>query len=115
MKVTTVVASLSLALIAAFASTASAQGVLPRPELPFKGKIGRTYKDSTPDKIPVIQAPAGAPNVLIVLIDDSGFGQWSTFVLRDVRQPGALPRRLDRDLPPRPTAVGDERLLRLRQ
>ena len=58
---------------------ALAQDVLPRPEPPFKGIIGETYKTSTPDKIPLIKAPDGAPNVLIVLIDDSGFGQWSTF------------------------------------
>src|SRR5262245_42923679 len=56
-----------------------AQEVLPRPEPPFKGVIGETYKDSTPEKIPLIKAPDGAPNVLVVLIDDSGFGQWSTF------------------------------------
>jgi arylsulfatase A-like enzyme len=79
MKARTILTSLGLALIAAYASTAAAQGVLPRPEPPFKGKIGKTYKDSTPDKIPVIDAPAGAPNVLVVLIDDAGFGQWSTF------------------------------------
>src|SRR5262249_7970785 len=58
---------------------AFAQDVLPRPEPPFKGVIGQTYKDSKPDKIPLITAPKGAPNVLVVLIDDSGFGQWSTF------------------------------------
>jgi len=53
--------------------------VLPAPEAPFAGTIGETYKDSTPSKIPIIKAPAGAPNVLIILIDDSGFGQWGTF------------------------------------
>src|SRR5262249_9336339 len=56
-----------------------AQEVLPRPEPPFKGVIGETYKDSTPDKMPLIKATAGAPNVLVILVDDSGFGQWSTF------------------------------------
>ena len=56
-----------------------AQDVLPRPEPKFKGKIGTTYKDSTPDKIPLVTAPAGAPNVLFILIDDAGFGDWSTF------------------------------------
>jgi arylsulfatase A-like enzyme len=56
-----------------------AQEVLPRPEPPFNGTIGRTYRDSTPDKIPLIDAPKGAPNVLLILIDDCGFGQWSTF------------------------------------
>jgi arylsulfatase len=53
--------------------------VLPPPEAPFTGKIERLAKDSTPSKIPVVKAPAGAPNVLLILIDDCGFGQWGTF------------------------------------
>jgi arylsulfatase len=53
--------------------------ILPPPDAPFDGIIGRTYKDSKPSKIPVVKAPAGAPNVLVILIDDCGFGQWSTF------------------------------------
>jgi arylsulfatase len=57
----------------------SAQEVLPRPDPKFNGVIGQTYKDSTPDKIPLVKAPAGAPNVLLILIDDAGFGQWGTF------------------------------------
>src|SRR5215470_13484360 len=48
--------------------------VLPRPEPPFKGKIGRTVKESTPDFPKEVQAPAGAPNVLLILTDDVGFG-----------------------------------------
>jgi arylsulfatase len=59
--------------------SAQAQEVLPRPEPSFKGTIGRTYKDSVPDKIPLVKAPGGAPNVLLILIDDCGFGQWGTF------------------------------------
>ena len=59
--------------------TVFAQEALPRPEPPFKGTIGETYKDSKPDKIPITKAPEGAPNVLVVLIDDSGYGQWGTF------------------------------------
>ncbi len=53
--------------------------VLPVPEPKFPGTIGRTYKDSTMGTIPVTKAPAGAPNVLFVLIDDAGFGAWGTF------------------------------------
>jgi arylsulfatase len=51
--------------------------ILPSPAPEFKGKIGETYKDSTPDFSPAlpITAPKGAPNVLIVLLDDVGFGQ----------------------------------------
>jgi arylsulfatase len=61
-------------------SMGSAQEVLPKPEEGFKdAKIGRTYKDSTPGTIALTKAPEGAPNVLIVLIDDAGFGQWGTF------------------------------------
>jgi arylsulfatase A-like enzyme len=61
-------------------SLAAAQEVLPKPEELFKdAKIGRTYKDSKPGTITLTKAPAGAPNVLIILIDDAGFGQWGTF------------------------------------
>jgi arylsulfatase A-like enzyme len=61
-------------------SLAAAQEVLPKPEEAFKdAKIGRTYKDSKPGTMALTKAPAGAPNVLYILIDDSGFGQWGTF------------------------------------
>lgn len=64
-------------------SSARAEDVLPRPEKPFAGKIGLTYKDSTPVK-PELKVPANfgiedAPNILIVLLDDVGFGQMGTF------------------------------------
>lgn len=52
---------------------------LPRPDPKFKGKVGMTYKDSTPDYPQPIKAPKGAPNVLIILLDDVGFGMCSTF------------------------------------
>ena len=62
------------------ATITAAQEVLPKPEEAFKdAKIGRTYKDSRPGTITLTKAPAGAPNVLIILIDDAGFGQWGTF------------------------------------
>ncbi len=53
--------------------------VLPLPQPPFKGKIGTTYKESQPDFPKPIKAPAKAPNVLLVLLDDVGFGQTSAF------------------------------------
>ena len=53
--------------------------VLPRPEPPFKGHIGRTVKDSTADFPKEVKAPKGAPNVLLILTDDVGFGATSTF------------------------------------
>jgi arylsulfatase A-like enzyme len=78
----------SLVTASALASTSLSQGaqaasqddsVLPKPEPPFRGKIGRTVKDSTPDFPKGVEAPAGAPNILLILTDDVGFGATSTF------------------------------------
>jgi len=52
---------------------------LPTPLPPFKGKIGKTYEDSEQDYPQPVQAPEGAPNVVVILIDDLGFGHPSTF------------------------------------
>jgi arylsulfatase A-like enzyme len=60
------------------AQAPSPQVVLPHPEPTFKGKIGRTVKDSTPDFPKGVEAPQGAPNVLLIMTDD-GFGASSTF------------------------------------
>ena len=71
---------LSVSLLAFGAVAASAQDVvLPKPEPSFQGKIGRTVKDSTPDFPKSTEAPSGAPNVLLILVDDVGFGATSTF------------------------------------
>src|SRR6266705_4566605 len=56
-----------------------AQEVLPYPEQPFKGKIGRTAAESTPDFPKPLEAPKGAPNVLLIMTDDVGWGASSTF------------------------------------
>ena len=53
--------------------------ILPLPEPRFQGIIGTTYSDSQADVIAAPSAPAGAPNVLLILLDDVGFGQTSTF------------------------------------
>ena len=82
--------SLLLALILVLASPAFVQGqtfppantpsALPRPDFHFPGNVGRTYLDSDPAQFPQpVQAPKGAPNVVLILIDDAGFGQFSTF------------------------------------
>jgi arylsulfatase len=53
---------------------------LPRPDFRFKGQVGRTYEDSDPPTFPaVLRPPKGAPNVLLILLDDAGFGQFGTF------------------------------------
>src|SRR5262245_931157 len=76
---THLIGSSSLIALLALATPLSAAEVLPKPEPPFQGKIGRTAKDSTPDFPKGIEAPKGAPNVLLILTDDVGFGASSTF------------------------------------
>ncbi len=58
---------------------ASAQEVLPLPPAPFKGQIGLSAQDSKSDFPVPIRAPEGAPNIVLVLLDDVGFGASSTF------------------------------------
>ena len=83
---------LGLGLVAAVAIAALAQATKPVPVAAspatdkvqpsddprmagFKGKIAKKYEDSREDWPKRPQAPAGAPNVLIILLDDVGFGQ----------------------------------------
>ena len=69
-----------LAATCAEAQTGGTPTVLPRPDFHFPGTVGRTYKDSDPSQFPQpVQAPKGAPNIVLILIDDAGFGQFSTF------------------------------------
>jgi len=76
------------ALVAAFAISflspslfASAQDrtSLPLPDPPFEGKINETFKGSEEDWPKPVTPPAGAPNVVVILLDDVGFGQPGTF------------------------------------
>ncbi|MCC9641063.1 arylsulfatase [Rhodopirellula sp. JC740] len=67
-----------------FASVTPAQdwpdrSSLPIPLPPFEGKIAKTYKQSKSVWQTPVQAPEGAPNVIVILLDDVGFGQTSTF------------------------------------
>ena len=52
---------------------------LPAPPLPFKGVIKETAKDSTPYWPSRIVPPKGAPNILLIMTDDQGYGISSTF------------------------------------
>jgi len=52
---------------------------LPAPGVPFGGKIEKNALQSTPFWQPRIAPPEGAPNVLLILTDDVGFGAPSTF------------------------------------
>jgi arylsulfatase A-like enzyme len=53
---------------------------LPVQPAPYQGKLGLTTKDSSEPSFPSPPTPPkGAPNVLLVLLDDVGFGAASTF------------------------------------
>ncbi|MDG4576198.1 MAG: arylsulfatase [Defluviicoccus sp.] len=61
-------------------ATIAIDGVqLPAPPQEFKGTIERTTEGSKPYWPARIEPPAGAPNVLLIMTDDSGFGVTSTF------------------------------------
>ncbi len=75
------VKALKAELGTAMGKFAQDRSALPIPDRTFGGTAGRTLKESVADwaMIPGAKAPEGAPNVLIVLIDDAGFGAIDTF------------------------------------
>ncbi|GLS29651.1 arylsulfatase [Mesorhizobium albiziae] len=73
-----VATSCSAAIAQDAAVTQRGQAVLPYAEQKYRGNVGTSYLDSDPAEFPAPQkAPAGAPNVLLILLDDVGFGQFS--------------------------------------
>ena len=52
---------------------------LPKGSPSFDGVIERLIKDSTPKRLSRTSAPADAPNVVVILLDDVGFGSFGTF------------------------------------
>lgn len=61
--------------LAFFSLTSKAQ------QPPFKGEVKLDVRDSKPDWGPYIRkkAPAGSPNILFILYDDTGLGAWSPY------------------------------------
>lgn len=66
-------AAFSLSLLAAVVGGARAQ------DAAFGGKLDRDVRNSTPQWPAVVRAPHGAPNVVLILVDDVGFSTTSTF------------------------------------
>lgn len=84
MQKKTIYSVLGLALGTACVATAATQAdpdrtTLPIPEPQIKHSTVFDVRNATPPERFQVKAPAKAPNVLIVLIDDFGFGQSSTF------------------------------------
>ncbi len=52
---------------------------LPAPPGKFGGVMGRTVEDSKPYWQPRIVPPKGAPNILLIMTDDAGYGVASSF------------------------------------
>jgi len=65
---------------------------LPPPPLKFGGVIKQTAPEATPWLPPRVIPPKGAPNILLIMTDDQGYGVSSTFggVIRwtGLRRPG---------------------------
>ncbi|MDX1963669.1 MAG: arylsulfatase [Pirellulales bacterium] len=61
------------------AASAPAGRQLPQPDPTFQGKIAETVPNSTASFPLPLRAKPGSPNVLIILLDDVGFGMCSTF------------------------------------
>ncbi|MGA9534941.1 MAG: arylsulfatase [Desulfobacterales bacterium] len=53
--------------------------VLPNPPAPFGGVIKERAEDSIPYWPPRVAPPKGAPNVLLIMTDDAGYGVSGTF------------------------------------
>ena len=74
-------AALTGSLAEAMGKFVQDRSALPIPNRTFGGVAGRTLKDSVADwlMIPGPKAPESAPNVLLVIIDDAGYGAPDTF------------------------------------
>ena len=57
----------------------SQQNELIKPDPAFKGVVAPSRQGSTPAWPEVVKAPVGAPNIVLILLDDVGFGMSSTY------------------------------------
>ena len=62
---------------------------------PFKGVVNIDVRDSIPDWTPFRETPApeGAPNVLLVLYDDTGMAAWPplpSITMRNLSPPAVI-------------------------
>jgi arylsulfatase A-like enzyme len=53
--------------------------ILPKPDPEFQGKIDLNPENAIPNWPELVTAPEGAPNIVLILLDDVGFSSTSTF------------------------------------
>ena len=53
--------------------------LLPPTDRRFAGRIGRTIDESVASRLVQETAPANAPNIVLIMLDDVGFGSFSSF------------------------------------
>jgi arylsulfatase len=70
---------ISVAALCTAGGAYAADETLPKADPAFAGKIGVSRDDSTPAWPQRTKAQKGAPNVVLILLDDVGFGATSTF------------------------------------
>ncbi len=68
-----------LASIAILIGSLSTQHSYAQDQQIYQGTVGKTLGDSKEWWAPVVKAPTGAPNVLLIILDDVGFGASSAF------------------------------------
>ena len=66
------------------------RSILPPPDPPFRGEIKVAFSDSKGEYPVPLRAPEGAPNVLIVIGDDIGYGHMVRSAGRRVRRPSTV-------------------------
>lgn len=52
---------------------------LPEGSKAFEGRLARLYEDAEPRPLALDKRSQGRPNILLVMLDDVGFGTCSTF------------------------------------
>ena len=62
---------------------------LPKPSEPFTGEDRQALWRTSPRKLNLNQPAKGKPNVLLVMLDDVGFGSFSAFG-GEIPSPGSI-------------------------
>ncbi len=76
---TAILSILTLMLIISCSTKEQEGNSIPYPLDEWKGVQGKTLEDSKPDFIGPTKAPEGAPNVLVIMLDDAGYSNAGSY------------------------------------